>query len=78
MIISDGIKADLRAGHVAEVEGERIGLRRVKRAWFNLCSGHYVVDATGCFMWSENGGPDWHVVPRNPRRRTLNHKEPSR
>jgi hypothetical protein len=49
----------LRIGAIFNVEGERIGVRRVRRVWFNFASGHYVADVGGLFMWTDEPSNPW-------------------
>ncbi len=62
MHLTDFIKDAMRQGASFKIDGERIGLRRVRRGWFNFASGHYVVDVGSCFMWSDDGNSPWRVV----------------
>jgi len=66
MFLTPEIAHDLRHGASFDVEGERIGVRRVKRVWFNPSSGHYVADVGSCFMWTDEPHKPWRVVPCNP------------
>jgi hypothetical protein len=62
MKLSEEIARDLRAGAIFHLSGERIGIRKVKRVWFNPATGHYVVDA-GVFMWTDEPSKPWRCVP---------------
>lgn len=64
MRLSEEIASDLRAGAIFNVEGERIGIRSVRRVWFNLASGHYVADVGGLFMWTDEPSNSWRCVPQ--------------
>lgn len=63
MILSPEIASDLRNGAVFTVSGECIGIRRVRRIWFNLASGCYVADVGSCFMFTDEPDHPWRVVP---------------
>jgi hypothetical protein len=63
MQLTEEIASDLRAGTIFDVKGERIGIRPVRRVWFNAASGHYVADAGGVFMWTDKPANPWRCVP---------------
>lgn len=75
MQIANEIARDmLVSGCVYEIKGEHIGIRAVRRAWFNYGSGHYVADVGSMFVWSDGPNGPWHPVPRTTtceRRSTL-------
>lgn len=61
--LSPEIASDLRHGAIFNVTGERIGIRRVRRVWFNPASGHYVADCGGIYMWTDEPKNPWRCVP---------------
>lgn len=63
MKLTEEIAMDLRSGAIFNVQGERIGIRRVRRIWFNRASGHYVADVGGAFMWTDEPPNPWRCVP---------------
>lgn len=64
MQITPEIASDMMDGKtVYHVTGWRIGIRPVRRIWFNLVSGHFVADVGSCFMWSDGRLGPWHSVP---------------
>lgn len=64
MQLNDEIARDLRAGVIFDIEGERIGIRKVRRVWFNPASGHYVADVGGIFLWTDEPRNPWRCVPQ--------------
>lgn len=67
MKLSPQIASDLRHGATFNVTGEYIGIRRVRRVWFNPASGHYVADVGGCFLWTDEPQKPWRVVPASTK-----------
>lgn len=63
MKLTEEIARDLRNGARFDVKGEYIGIRPVKRLWFNYASGHYVADVGSCFMWTDEPENPWRPVP---------------
>lgn len=66
MRLSPEIARDLRDGARFDVQGEYIGIRKVRRVWFNPASGHYVADVGSCFMWTDEPHNRWRLVPSSP------------
>lgn len=61
--LTEEIAGDLRAGASFNVEGAHIGIRKVRRIWFNRVSGHYVADVGGLFMWTDEPSKAWRITP---------------
>lgn len=66
MRLTEEIARDLRSGATFRVSGERIGIRRVRRVWFNPASGHYVADVGGLFMWTDEPQNPWRCILTRP------------
>lgn len=66
MKLTEEIASDLRAGAIFYVEGERIGVRRVRRIWFNPATSHYVADVGWLYMWTDSLSNPWQIVPAVP------------
>jgi hypothetical protein len=63
MQLSEEIARDLRSGAIFDVAGERIGILKVRRVWFNPASGHYVADCGCRKMWTDEPKNPWRCVP---------------
>lgn len=63
MHLTPEIARDLRDGAIFAVRGEYIGVRAVRRVWFNPASGHYVADVGSCFLWTDEPHKPWRSVP---------------
>ena len=64
MMLTPEIASDLRHGTIFDVTGERIGVRKVRRVWFNPSTGHYVADVGGVFLWTDEPSKPWRAIPR--------------
>jgi hypothetical protein len=63
MKLTEEIARDLRCGTVFSVSGERIGIRKVRRVWFNPVTAHYVADVGGVFLWTDTPSKPWPLCP---------------
>lgn len=64
MVLSEEIARDLRSGAIFEVSGERHGLRKIKRLWFDFASGHYIADCGGAYLWTDELHKPWRCKAR--------------